>query len=164
MLVSVFQVLPSLLPSHVRFPKPLDVHLTWAIWFLRYFWPSKHCSNHLSSRSFLSRDLLLVRTLVVMSKHFFVPTWLGVVCFILSISTSSLCEAKKPDGTSMTPSATASAPAQTHTVQVGLADHKFRPEVTLAEIGDVSSNSISSRQHRLGCLTPYPTSNLAHAY
>lgn len=36
-------------------------------------------------------------------------------------------------------SSTSSAPAQTHTIQVGLADHKIRPEVTTAEVGDVSN-------------------------
>jgi hypothetical protein len=36
-------------------------------------------------------------------------------------------------------SSTSSAPAQTHTVQVGLADHKFNPDVTEAEVGDVSN-------------------------
>ncbi|KAF1834022.1 hypothetical protein BDW02DRAFT_579891 [Decorospora gaudefroyi] len=33
-------------------------------------------------------------------------------------------------------SSTSSAPAQTHTIQVGLADHKFKPEVTNANVGD----------------------------
>jgi hypothetical protein len=34
------------------------------------------------------------------------------------------------------PSATSSAPAQTHTISVGI-DHKFQPDVTQAEIGDI---------------------------
>ncbi|EUC35674.1 hypothetical protein COCCADRAFT_90218 [Bipolaris zeicola 26-R-13] len=34
------------------------------------------------------------------------------------------------------PSSTTTAPAQTHTIQVGLADHKFRPEATVANVGD----------------------------
>ncbi|KAF5845307.1 hypothetical protein GGP41_002903, partial [Bipolaris sorokiniana] len=34
------------------------------------------------------------------------------------------------------PSSTITAPAQTHTIQVGLADHKFRPEATVANVGD----------------------------
>ncbi|KAJ6268389.1 hypothetical protein PSV08DRAFT_249712 [Bipolaris maydis] len=34
------------------------------------------------------------------------------------------------------PSSTITAPAQTHTIQVGLADHKFRPEATMANVGD----------------------------
>lgn len=42
------------------------------------------------------------------------------------------------------PSPTNSAPAQTYTIQVGLADHKFKPEVTTANIGDVSWSATSS--------------------
>jgi plastocyanin len=34
-----------------------------------------------------------------------------------------------------TPTATASQPAQTHTISVGI-DHKFKPEVILADVGD----------------------------
>jgi len=37
-------------------------------------------------------------------------------------------------------SASASASAQTHTISVGI-DHKFKPEVTQAEAGDVSRAS-----------------------
>jgi hypothetical protein len=50
-------------------------------------------------------------------------------------------DARRPDSTTSIPfqtSSTSSAATQTHTVQVGLADHKFRPDVTEAEIGDVS--------------------------
>jgi len=35
-------------------------------------------------------------------------------------------------------SSVVSGPAQTHTIQVGLADHKFVPNVTEAAVGDVS--------------------------
>ncbi|EUC48652.1 hypothetical protein COCMIDRAFT_51479, partial [Bipolaris oryzae ATCC 44560] len=34
------------------------------------------------------------------------------------------------------PSSTITATTQTHTIQVGLADHKFRPEATVANVGD----------------------------
>jgi hypothetical protein len=37
-----------------------------------------------------------------------------------------------------TPTPTSSAAAQTHTISVGNGDHKFRPDVTQAEIGDVN--------------------------
>jgi hypothetical protein len=40
------------------------------------------------------------------------------------------------------PSSTSSAAAQTHTISVGLADHKFKPESTNANIGDVSEHPI----------------------
>ncbi|KAF2002362.1 hypothetical protein P154DRAFT_574306 [Amniculicola lignicola CBS 123094] len=36
-----------------------------------------------------------------------------------------------------TPSATTTAPAKTHTVDVGNGDHKFKPDVTKAEVGDI---------------------------
>jgi hypothetical protein len=52
--------------------------------------------------------------------------------------------ARAPDPStsiSTQPSSTSSAPAQTHTVQVGLADHKFKPDVTEAAIGDVYSST-----------------------
>jgi hypothetical protein len=54
---------------------------------------------------------------------------------------SATADARKGDPSSTISeqsSITSSAPAQTHTVQVGLADHKFRPDVIEAEVGDVS--------------------------
>jgi hypothetical protein len=58
-----------------------------------------------------------------------------------SEATVATADARRPDSTtssSLQLSSTSSAVAQTHTVQVGLADHKFRPDVTEAEVGDVS--------------------------
>jgi plastocyanin len=52
---------------------------------------------------------------------------------------SVTANARAPSSTSNQASSTSSAPAQTHTVQVGLADHKFNPNVTEAEVGDVSN-------------------------
>lgn len=40
--------------------------------------------------------------------------------------------------TTLPKSISSPAPVQTHTIQVGLADHKIRPETTKANIGDVS--------------------------
>jgi len=75
--------------------------------------------------------------------------WGLVLLFSLFLQLSAVCmaqdvqaDARKADPSSTTSSpssSTSSAPAQTHTIQVGLADHKFRPEVTTAAIGDVSS-------------------------
>ncbi|EOA83928.1 uncharacterized protein SETTUDRAFT_21263 [Exserohilum turcica Et28A] len=45
------------------------------------------------------------------------------------------------------PSPTNSAPAQTYTIQVGLADHKFKPEVTTANIGDTIEFAFYPRNH-----------------
>jgi plastocyanin len=42
-----------------------------------------------------------------------------------------------PSTTTATSSSTSSAPAQTHTIQVGLADHKFKPDEIKADVGDV---------------------------
>jgi hypothetical protein len=58
-----------------------------------------------------------------------------------SADTVATADARRPDSTtsmSLQPSSTSSAAAQTHTIQVGLADHKFRPDVTEADVGDVS--------------------------
>ncbi|KAF1913185.1 hypothetical protein BDU57DRAFT_581723 [Ampelomyces quisqualis] len=50
---------------------------------------------------------------------------------------SVTANARGPDAsTKSTPSSTSSAPAQTHTIQVGLADHKFKPDVIAADVGD----------------------------
>jgi hypothetical protein len=50
-------------------------------------------------------------------------------------------------------SSTSSAPSQTHTIQVGLADHKFRPDTVQAEIGDVSIPIPSKSLHEPGTNT-----------
>ncbi|KAH7072374.1 hypothetical protein FB567DRAFT_201402 [Paraphoma chrysanthemicola] len=81
------------------------------------------------------------------------PTWLQIV-FILCITqlfteclaqesvssrdSSVTAQARSPDPSTKPSqsSSTSSAPAQTHTIEVGLADHKFRPESTEAAIGD----------------------------
>jgi hypothetical protein len=42
---------------------------------------------------------------------------------------------------SSTPSPVKSAPSQVYTVKVGLADHKFEPDVIVAGVGDVSSST-----------------------
>jgi hypothetical protein len=52
---------------------------------------------------------------------------------------SAVCLAEPSVTVASQSSSTSSAPAQTHTVQVALADHKFQPDVLQAGIGDVSS-------------------------
>lgn len=77
-----------------------------------------------------------LRTLIVTS---FLLTLLPVVC--MAQDSTVTADARAPDASSSTtirPSSTSSAPPQTHTVQVGLADHKFVPDVTEARIGDAS--------------------------
>ncbi|KAJ4363149.1 hypothetical protein N0V83_010269 [Neocucurbitaria cava] len=80
------------------------------------------------------------------------PSWLAVifVSFILATHLPTACLAQdKPVSSNGNPTATAdamnpdpsssttsSAPTQTHTIQVGLADHVFKPDVTNASIGD----------------------------
>jgi hypothetical protein len=72
-------------------------------------------------------------------------------------------DARRPDSTtsiSLQPSSTSSAAAQTHTIQVGLADHKFRPDVTEAEVGDVCLLHLLSNLVMLKYLqTLIPTTN-----
>lgn len=58
------------------------------------------------------------------------------------------------------PSATSSAPAQTHTISVGI-DHKFKPDVTQAEIGDIinfqffpPNHSVVRAEYEFPCI-PY---------
>lgn len=72
--------------------------------------------------------------LLVLVLHF------TAVCFAQSSTSGSFsANARGPDSSSkVVASETSSAPAQTHTVQVGLADHKFRPDVIAADVGDVS--------------------------
>lgn len=57
-------------------------------------------------------------------------------------------------------SATSSAPAQTHTISVGI-DHKFKPDVTQAEVGDIISfqffppnHSVVRAEYEFPCI-PY---------
>lgn len=59
------------------------------------------------------------------------------VCLAQDVSATT--NARNPDPSSKPlPSSTSSAPAQTHTVHVGLANHKFKPDVIAADVGDVS--------------------------
>jgi plastocyanin len=58
------------------------------------------------------------------------------------------------------PSATSSAPAQTHTISVGI-DHKFKPDITQAEVGDIISfqffppnHSVVRAEYEFPCI-PY---------
>ncbi|KAH7382595.1 hypothetical protein DE146DRAFT_760433 [Phaeosphaeria sp. MPI-PUGE-AT-0046c] len=72
--------------------------------------------------------------------------------------------ARSPDpsmSTSTIASSTISAPAQTHTIQVGLADHKFKPEVTEANVGDTvefrfypTNHSVVRAEYSFPCI-PY---------
>lgn len=59
------------------------------------------------------------------------------------------------------PTPTSSAAVQTHTISVGNGDHKFRPDVTQAEIGDVKHSPLDFQltvdmavDHRVSILSP----------
>lgn len=67
----------------------------------------------------------------------------------LVTSTSSSSPSASKTTASSEPSKTSSAAAQTHTISVGNGDHKFRPDVVQAEIGDVSFVFLCS--HRESC-------------
>ncbi|KAF2035214.1 hypothetical protein EK21DRAFT_84835 [Setomelanomma holmii] len=75
---------------------------------------------------------------------------------------SATAQARGPDATtSIQASSTSSAPAQTHTIEVGLADHKFRPDTTEAAIGDTiefrfypANHSIVRAEYGFPCI-PY---------
>jgi hypothetical protein len=73
---------------------------------------------------------------------------LPAVCLAqTSTSVSITANARGPDSpTKPVSSSKSSAPAETHTVQVGLADHKFRPDVIAADVGDVSISLLLSQQ------------------
>ncbi|USP73494.1 uncharacterized protein yc1106_00768 [Curvularia clavata] len=71
-----------------------------------------------------------------------VATWLPGIC--LAQNGAQIVTASTP---SIQPSSTTSAPAQTHTIQVGLADHKFKPETTEANIGDTVEFAFYPRNH-----------------
>ncbi|KAH7379518.1 hypothetical protein BKA66DRAFT_442581 [Pyrenochaeta sp. MPI-SDFR-AT-0127] len=107
-------------------------------------------------------------------------SWLYFLLVLLSIVQVSICfaqdnnwsgnedsrtsvAARNPESssTSSQPSSTSSAPTQTHTVQVGLADHKMRPEVTKAKVGDIvefrfypTNHSIVRAEYGYPCI-PY---------
>jgi hypothetical protein len=85
---------------------------------------------------------------------------------LLVLQFSAVCLAQNDaSATVARASSTSSAAAQTHTIAVGLADHKFIPDVTKAAIGDVSTNPISPSlclpktlvAHKPNC-SPYVTS------
>jgi hypothetical protein len=67
------------------------------------------------------------------------------LCFVQSSVASKaapiVTDASPSPSVSEQSSSTSSAPAQTHTIQVGLADHKFRPDTVQAEVGDVRTPS-----------------------
>jgi hypothetical protein len=68
------------------------------------------------------------------------PWFLSWPFLLLLISTLQLrvVEADVSSRISSTPSPAKSAPSQVYTVKVGLADHKFEPDVIIAGVGDVS--------------------------
>jgi hypothetical protein len=78
------------------------------------------------------------------------PWTLSWTFVLLLISTLQLCAVKAdPSVTiSSTTSPISSVLSPTHTVKVGLADHKFEPDTTQAGVGDVSSG-IDSCLHSL---------------
>ena len=55
---------------------------------------------------------------------------------LICLATTSVAQLPS---TVATPTPTSSAAAQTHIISVGNGDHKFRPEVTQAEVGDVNT-------------------------
>jgi hypothetical protein len=66
------------------------------------------------------------------------PSWPFVLLLISTLQLRAV-EADTSLTISSTPNPVSSASSQVHTVKVGLADHKFEPDVTLAGVGDVSS-------------------------
>ena len=66
-------------------------------------------------------------------QSFLVATQLPRTC----LAQSSVQAVTASSTISGQPSATTSGPAQTHTIQVGLLDHKFKPDTTVANVGDV---------------------------
>lgn len=115
---------------------------------------------------YLDRFTIAVKVLTMYMSSSWISAILPSLLVISQVSTAYLAqestgnsvEASVPSPTiSDQPSSTSSAPAQTHTIQVGLADHKFRPEATTANVGDVSwsSTTISSSFSNTQC-TRYP--------
>lgn len=102
------------------------------------FTPSLHDSS-------TSHDCLLQHSTRLVDVDMAQPVsnmscWRGLLVTILTISQLagfSLAQVAAPSILSSVPSVTSSAPSQIHTVAVGLADHKMKPEVTIANIGDV---------------------------
>jgi hypothetical protein len=69
-------------------------------------------------------------------------THLPTACLAQASTGSSSGSPTVSSTTTSQSSSTSSAAPQTHTIQVGLADHKFKPETTNANIGDVSTISL----------------------
>ncbi|KAL5117107.1 hypothetical protein ACEQ8H_004932 [Pleosporales sp. CAS-2024a] len=102
------------------------------------------------------------------------PSWLRILLVASVLSTiclaqdsaSSIAAIAKSQTvpsiiTSSRPSSTSSAAAQTHTVQVGLADHKMKPDVTQANVGDTvefrfypANHSVVRAEYGFPCI-PY---------
>ncbi|KAF1843459.1 uncharacterized protein K460DRAFT_290674, partial [Cucurbitaria berberidis CBS 394.84] len=100
------------------------------------------------------------------------PSWLTLLSLylLLTLQLPAKCLAqdsiKSSNGdpsssTTSQPSTTSSAQGQTHTIQVGLADHKFKPEVTEAKVGDLiefrfypANHSVVRAEYGFPCI-PY---------
>lgn len=78
-----------------------------------------------------------------------------------STVSAAVMKSSTSPSTSSRPSATSSAPTQTHTVQVGLADHKFQPDTVQANVGDVSLPSPQSFTH-IRCMHTLCVPTLTH--
>ncbi len=61
---------------------------------------------------------------------------LSCVFWLVSVGRTQAVDADRST-TEEAPSSTSTAPAKTHTVDVGNADHKFKPDIIQAEIGDI---------------------------
>ena len=103
-----------------------------------------------------------------------IPFWASasVVCSLTFVVLPSICFAQDDfDLNSSSPTAsstpannsssTSSAAVQTHTISVGLADHKFRPESTNANIGDVS-HLLQATRKKLSYLSFLPATQQIH--
>ncbi|KAH4069599.1 hypothetical protein HBH98_067020 [Parastagonospora nodorum] len=126
---------------------------------------TKMNQNTFKTRPRTARSSSWLRTLVVTS---FLFTLLPAVCLAQESTSNSgasvTANARAPDTSSsatIRPSSTSSAPPQTHTVQVGLADHKFVPDVTEAKIGDTvefrfypTNHSVVRAEYNFPCI-PY---------
>jgi hypothetical protein len=77
------------------------------------------------------------------------PLWL---VFIPPTLFPALCAAASSLTTGSPSQSTSLMPQQTHTVQVGLADHKFEPDVLQAGIGDVALTKLGNHVRLLKSL------------
>jgi hypothetical protein len=96
----------------------------------------EHCVSVRSNMASYGRLAVMARS-NTLSSIIFALIYLFASCTAQSSASPNAPSSTSPKSELQVPSSTSTAPIQTYTIEVGNGDHKFKPDVTLAKVGDV---------------------------